>query len=620
MSDFIRGGQVTFHNLRMLMQVVKVLARIGILLLLTAIIYSFYENSNINDWVVITKYIKHNFLNSLTLTLENSFELVIDKFEQILFKGLVLAMLMEAIVIGSCVIFFWFRGRKIKQLKKLRGIFALTDKDLRKQIKKHNNEFKRFSLFGFYHFFNNYKPFSIAGFHYPISGKSNSWNASEQSHTLILGSTGSGKTTVIKDLIYQLYKRNQKAIIVDIKGDMIENFYSEKRGDIILNPLDLRGRNWSFFKETNPLKGFATIAKSLLPKESKSDPIWIDAARGVVAELASLYVSENLSMAEFADKILKADLATIAKLLEQTSASKIINENIEKASLSVLMVLSTYLKPFKLYQSSENSFSITEWINDTSQQNFLFISSRADVKEDLNPIISTQVDIAINAVRSLTTASNTPKIWFLLDELAYFDQAIPTLKDGLATVRSFGGCFVLGTQDMSSIAKIYSREHAESIAGNCKTKVFMNLAGKESATWCSDLLGEGEIEQWQEGLSYGAHEMRDGIQVNHNQKLKKIVLPSELLMLKAGEGYISFAGFAPARFKFENQIYKKIAPSYIENLDLYQKFQHEALEAENIRKEIEKKLFLFPKQAQAQMTKTKDKSRIDKSIILSEEL
>lgn len=620
MSDFIRGGQVTFHNFRMLMQVVKMLAKVSIILLFITIIYSFYKNSSLSDWIVISKYIKKSFSNSLTIALENSFELVIKKFEQILFKGFISAIIIEAVVIGSCVIFFWFRGRKIKQLKKLRGIFALTDKDLRKQIIKHNNKFKRFSLFGFSHFFNNYKPFSIAGFKYPISGKSNSWNASEQSHTLILGSTGSGKTTIIKDLIYQLYKRNQKAIIVDIKGDMIENFYSEKRGDIILNPLDLRGRNWSFFKETNPLKGFATIAKSLLPKESKSDPIWIDAARVVVAELASLYVSENLSMDDFADKILKTDLASLSKLLERTSASKIINENIEKASLSVLMVLSTYLKPFKLYQSSGNCFSITEWINDPSQQHFLFISSRADVKEDLNPIISTQVDIAINAVRALTTSSNIPKIWFILDELAYFDQAIPTLKDGLATARSFGGCFVLGTQDISSIAKIYSREHAESIANNCKTKVFMNVTGKESATWCSDLLGEGEIEQWQEGLSYGAHEMRDGIQVNHNQKLKKIVLPSELLMLKSGEGYISFAGFAPAKFKFENQIYKKIAPSYIENLDLYQKFQSDSIEAENIRKEIEKKLTSSSKQTQAQLTKTKDKSLRDNSVIMSEEL
>ena len=232
------------------------------------------------------------------------------------------------------------------------------------------------------------------------------------------------------------------------------------------------------------------------------------------------------------------------------------------------MMLSTYLRPLKLYRSAENCFSITDWVNDEGKNNFLFIGSRADVKEDINPIITTQVDIAVNALRSLKSSSNVPKIWFILDEIPYFDNAIPSLKDGLATARSFGGCFVLGSQDMSSIAKIYSRETAESIANNCKTKVFMNIAGKESAQWCSDSLGEGEIEEWHEGLSYGAHEMRDGIQVNQNRIIRKNVLPSELMMLKSGQGFINFAGFAPAKFNFSDFYFKKITDGYIENTEL----------------------------------------------------
>ena len=32
---------------------------------------------------------------------------------------------------------------------------------------------------------------------------------------------------------------------------------------------------------------------------------------------------------------------------------------------------------------------------------------------------------------------------------------------------------------------------AESIANNCRTKLFMNVAGKEAAYWCSESLGEG---------------------------------------------------------------------------------------------------------------------------------
>lgn len=599
MSDLIRGGQVTFHKFRMLMQVTKVLSRMGVILFLLSIGYSYYANITKKEWQVGAAWVKSDVIMLFKedylikypskygiertvkvkdMALDPYVLVTINKFETALYKGLYIALIMFVTVLGGLLLFFWLRGRKIKKSVNIRGIFLISARKLRKVIVKHNQLIKA------------YKPFKIADFSYPVTGRSVSWTAGEQSHTLILGSTGTGKTKIIQQQVFELYQRNQKAIIVDVKGDYIKNFYRKQRGDIILNPLDVRGANWSIFNETNPLKGFSTIAKSLLPSISKNDPIWTDAARGVLAEMANLYVTEGLSMSEFADKLLKLDLKTLVKLLEKTSASKLISSDLEKAALSVLMVLSTYLRPLKLYRSSENCFSITDWINDNSKRNFLFISSRADVKEDINPLISTQVDIAINALRGLKDESSTPKIWFILDELPYFEQPIPSLKDGLATVRSFGGCFVLGTQDMSSLAKIYSDKTAEAIANNCKTKIFMNLEGIEAAEWGSQSLGEGEIEEWHEGLSYGSHEMRDGIQVSRNKIIKRAVLASELMMLKAGNGYIKFAGFEPAKFKFDNCYFKKIAESYEENTELLNLFKKELEEGEIRRREIEMKL------------------------------
>ncbi len=612
MSDLIRGGQVTLHKYRMLMQVGKVFLRLSICITLFSFTFSYYNNISKSEWQIGFDYLKQEIGNSISLKtskrkfsnyfLNKQFEKIYIKFQTTLDEAVFIAVILHLILVGGVIVFFWTRGRTLKQSANIRGIFLNSSKELKQVINKHNRQYNGFIRYIFN--IKTYHPFKLADFAYPITGKQESWTAGEQSHTLILGSTGAGKTKIIQELVYQLYKREQKAIIVDVKGDYIEHFYRETRGDIILNPLDKRGRNWSIFKETNPLKGFATIAKSLLPKESKGDQIWVDAARNVFAELANLYVSENLSMAGFANKILKTDLSTLNKLLEKTPASKIINQDIEKAALSVLMVLSTYLKPLNLYQSNQDVFSITDWINDNTKNNFLFISSRADVKEDINPLITAQVDIAVNALRSLKTQSNIPKIWFLLDEIPYFDQPIPSLKDGLAMARSYGGCFVLGTQDMSSLSKIYSEETARSIANNCKTKIYMNIAGKETASWASGSLGEGEIEEWHEGLSYGAHEMRDGVQVNHNKIIRPIVLPSELMMLKTGEGYINFAGFRPAKFKFDSQSFKKIAESYIENSVLLEIFKSKLELGETHRKAIEKDL--------AKNTTKNKKNKMDK--------
>ncbi len=602
MSDLIRGGQVTLHKYRMLIQVSKVFLRLSIAIILFSFIFCYYKNISKQEWQISFAYLKQEIGNSISLNkskrkvfnyfLNKQFEKVYLKFQTTCDEAMLIAGILHLVLVGGIIIFFWVRGRTLKQSSNIRGTFLNSARELKRTINKHNEQYSSLikGILKDPLNFEIYLPFKLADFVYPITGRKESWTAGEQSHTLILGSTGSGKTKIIQNLVYQLHARNQKAIIVDVKGDYIEHFYRENSGDIILNPLDKRGKNWSIFKETNPLKGFSTIAKSLLPKESKSDPIWIDAARNVFAELANLYVSENLSMAEFADKLLKTDLIALNKLLDKTGAARIINPDIEKAALSVLMVLSTYLKPLKLYQSSKDVFSITDWVNDESQNNFLFISSKADVKEDINPLITTQVDIAVNALRSLKTQSNIPKIWFILDEIPYFDQPIPSLKDGLAMARSYGGCFVLGTQDMSSLSKIYSEETARSIANNCKTKIYMNIAGKETAHWCSQSLGEGETEEWHEGLSYGAHEMRDGVQVNHNKIIRPIALPSELMMLKTSEGYINFAGFKPAKFKFGSQRFKKVAESYIENTALLELFKKELEFGETHRKTIEKDL------------------------------
>lgn len=596
MSDVIRGGQVTFHKFRMFMQVSKVMTRIGLLLILLSMGYSFYRDITPKEWIVGAALIKKDlilpFNENCKITYQaeyfrrtvNVSELeqdpyvrkIIKKFEKTFYKSLVTASIMLGIVLGGMMLFFWVKGISIKRRKDIRGIFLSSEQKLKWEIYKHNTKFE------------GYKPFRIADFIYPITGRKESWTSGEQSHTLIVASTGAGKTRIIQELVYQLHKRRQKAIIVDIKGEYIERFY--RNGDIILNPLDKRGRNWTIFNETTPLKGFLTIAKSLIPATSKNDPIWNDAARSVLAEMANLYVSEGLSLSQFADKILKPELDVLVKLLKATAASKIINDDIEKAALSVLMVLSTYLRPLKLYRSADNCFSITDWVNDNSQSNFLFISSRPDAKEDINPLVAAQVDIAINALRSLKDASNEPKVWFILDELPYFDHGIPSLQDGLATVRSFGGCFVLGTQDMNSLARIYSHESAKTIANNCRTKLFLNVDGKETAEWCSQSLGEGEIEEWHEGLSYGSHEMRDGVSVNRSRGLKRVVIPSELMMLKAGEGFIKFSGFAPAKFRFDDCYLKKIAASYQENTELFAQFKRELQEGEENRKKVEEEL------------------------------
>lgn len=598
MSNFLRGGQVLLHKLRMHGQLGRTMLRGMLVIGIAAILYSYQQDISRTEWQIGNGIIKAEIIGlfnedkviehvnqhgwpiqSKVKDFKNYYYVkqTASKFERTLYKGLLLATLIISSAVLLVTISFFWMGWKMQRTKRLRGVFLTSSSKLRSMINNHNRPLKRL-----------YNPFKIAGLSYPITGGVGGWSAGEQSHTLLVASTGAGKTEIIKQLVFQLHQRKQKAIIVDVKGDYIKHFH--RKGDIVLNPLDARGRNWSFFNETNALKGFMTIAKSLIPKDSKNDPIWTEAARAVLAEMASMYSNEKMPLSEFVDIILKSDLASLSQLLQKSSAAKLVNTSLEKAALSVLMVLSTYLRPLKLYRESKEWFSITDWVKDDTQNNFLFISTRADAKQDINPLVSTQVDIAITALKSLSESSNVPKVWFILDEVNYFDHGIPSLKDGLTTARSYGGCFVLGTQDISSLRRIYSREEAETIANNCRTKLFLNIAGHDTALWASESLGEGEIEEWHENISYGAHEMRDGMQVSKSKKIQRVVLASEFSLLKAGEGYIQFAGYTPAHFKSKRLAFNKIAESYVENMELYSLFRKEILAGQEHRQRIEEQL------------------------------
>jgi hypothetical protein len=61
----------------------------------------------------------------------------------------------------------------------------------------------------------------------------------EGSHILLMGDTGAGKSSAIRQLLRQVEERGESAIVYDPAMDFVAEFYSPERGDLILNPLDL---------------------------------------------------------------------------------------------------------------------------------------------------------------------------------------------------------------------------------------------------------------------------------------------------------------------------------------------------------------------------------------------
>ena len=77
----------------------------------------------------------------------------------------------------------------------------------------------------------------------------------------------------------------------------------------------------------------------------------------------------------------------------------------------------------------------------------------------------------------------------------------------------------------------------------------------EVAKRMSSFFGQREYKEAQEGFSYGAHEMRDGVNVSNLERTKPTISPTQILNLPDLEAYIKLSGNWPAvKTKFTYRI------------------------------------------------------------------
>src|SRR3546814_11867270 len=102
---------------------------------------------------------------------------------------------------------------------------------------------------------------------------------------MLIGTTGTGKTVALSQLLAEARARGQRAVVFDLTGAFIETFYDPTR-DIILNPLDARCPNWSVFNDCTSEGEFHAAAEALVPHDGGgSEQFWVLAARMLFVEM-----------------------------------------------------------------------------------------------------------------------------------------------------------------------------------------------------------------------------------------------------------------------------------------------------------------------------------------------
>ena len=454
-----------------------------------------------------------------------------ERIKDEIFSGAVLGGKAGAGIVAVFFALFWYRGIQLNRRKRIRGAEMATARQLRRRVQPlYLRLLQNFSVSA------GLASYRIAGIPYP--------QRAETQHTIVSGTTGAGKTVLIADLVEQIRTRGERCVIYDKMGSYTRFFFDPAK-DVLMNPLDARAPRWSPFLEARSPRDFDMMAAALIPQQRDTvDPFWVTAARQLFSNGAAVLwkkgVTENKVLVEH---LLKTELTALAEAMEGTVAQSIVDPGNPKTALSVRAMLTAHLGALEFLPDTGKPFSIREWISRDDGGGFLFLTSQGDQHASLRGLISTWLEIAVNALLSLSQDDGR-RVWVILDELPTLHQ-VPSLQPGLAESRQFGGCFVLGVQVASALRDLYGRNGAETISGLCGTRVVFAAPDRDTAQWSADSLGRSEIEELSQGMSYGANTVRDGVSLTPRRELRALALPSEIMRLPNLTGYLKFPGPFP---------------------------------------------------------------------------
>jgi type IV conjugative transfer system coupling protein TraD len=386
----------------------------------------------------------------------------------------------------------------------------------------------------------------------------------EQAHTIMIGSTGTGKTTQMRALIAQMRVRRDRAVVFDLTGAYVESFYNPET-DTILNPMDERCPSWSVFAEAKNHADFTGIAAALLPADGGgAEPFWMLAARTLFVEtcIKLIKLGETTNQA-LASRLMMADLKEVHKLLEHTVADPLTAPEAAKMAESIRAVFNTNAQALRFLPEGKESFSISDWIRAEDKPGaILFITSSHNELVLNRALLSLWMNLAVHTLMRLPRTRDL-RTWFFFDEVHALHR-LPAIEDGLQTARGFGGAFVLGIHSFAKLAETYGKEGAQNLASLARTKLILAAADRDTAEHCSDYIGHREVRMMDEAYSYGYSNIRDAATITPRSEVQPLVLPDDIMKLPSLRGFLVFPeGFDAARIKLTYKDYPKVAEGYV---------------------------------------------------------
>src|SRR5579872_2162950 len=256
----------------------------------------------------------------------------------------------------------------------------------------------------------------------------------ETKHFKIIGTTGTGKSTAIRELLAGALPRGDRAVVADPDGGYLRRFYNRYRGDVILNPFEPHSVRWDPFREIRAAYDAEQLASGLVPAVGDAAAQeWRGYARTFVsAVMRRCHELGVRDCRELWRLLTVASADELRPLVADSPAQPFLDSENGRMFGSIRAVTGSAIAALEHIVTQRSlPFSIRDWVK--SGQGVLFIPYRASQIAALRSIIATWVRLAIFEAMS-QAEDEDQRLWFVVDELDALG-AIDGLKDALARVR-----------------------------------------------------------------------------------------------------------------------------------------------------------------------------------------
>jgi type IV secretory pathway TraG/TraD family ATPase VirD4 len=382
----------------------------------------------------------------------------------------------------------------------------------------------------------------------------------ECKHFKLIGTTGTGKSTAIRELIGAALARGDRAVIADPDGGYCRTFHDRYRGDVLLNPFDPESVTWDPFAELQNDFDVEQLVQALIP--DCADPAtreWRGYARTLVSALVRR-CRPNVS--ELWRLLTVAGTEELRRVTQGTAAQPFLEPENGRMFGSIRSVAGSALGALEFVQRQRTRpFSVRRWVQSPASP-VLFIPYQANQIAALRSVISAWMRLAV--FETLSGRENyDQRLWFVIDELDALGP-IGGLKDALARLRKFGGRCVLGFQSIAQVSSSYGAD-AQTVVENCGTSLILRCSGSENggtSQFASRLIGDRErirpqisrgVDREMPGFARGGRRSRN---VTDQWITEPGVMPAELEQLPDFSGYFKAAS-SPAWLKLKWGPYAK---------------------------------------------------------------